>query len=262
MGHGQPPRAPLGAPRNPLNSILRFIAAHVRGFWGALATFITAGIIAGALAATIFMALAAAVHHGFSQSVDEAVLRWLAARRSAPLDDVMTEITTLGDGVVLIMIVAVTSVFLWLSHHRWSVYILVTGVLGGKILNTALKLGFDRDRPSIVQAITDTSSPSFPSGHAMGAMVAYGSIAYLVSRLEPTPRLRAATWVIAAAIVLLIGFSRMYLGVHYPTDIIAGFLAGLVWVVLVASSVRALQFFAHRRPETSAEERGLHRGAS
>lgn len=247
--------------RGPLNSILRFIAAHVRGFWSALAAFVTVGVIAGALAAAIFVGIATVVHHGFTQGFDEAVLRWLEARRSAPLDDVMAELTTLGDGIVIVMLVAVTSVFLWLTKHHWSVYILVIGVIGGKILNTALKVGFDRARPSVVDAITDTSSPSFPSGHAMGAMVAYGSIAYLVSRLEPTPRLRAATWLIAGAMILLIGLSRLYLGVHYPTDVVAGYLAGLAWVAVVAASVKGVQYFAHRRPQTSAEEKDLQKDA-
>jgi membrane-associated phospholipid phosphatase len=250
------PAGPPG-PRRALYSILRFIAAHVRGFWSAFAAFVTLGIIIGAAAAAIFIGVAAVVAGGLTQGIDEAALRWLATHRSPAFDKLMLEATTLGDGIVIVMVVATTSVFLWLTHHRWSVFILVVGVIGGKVLNTALKLGYDRTRPSVVEAIDTVSSPSFPSGHAMGAMIAYGSVAYLVSRLEPTPRMRTATWLIAGALILLIGISRVYLGVHYPSDVIAGFLAGLAWLALVASSVTALGYFSPRRPETATEEHDL-----
>jgi undecaprenyl-diphosphatase len=91
----------------------------------------------------------------------------------------------------------------------------------------------------------------------MGAFIVYGTVAYLVARLEPTKRLRFATWFVAIAIIVAIGVSRMYLGVHYPSDVIAGFAAGLAWVAFVASSVTAVQFFAPRRPVTAEEEHDL-----
>jgi undecaprenyl-diphosphatase len=250
-------RGRRSAARNALYTILRFIARHVRGFWTALAAFLTAGLAVGAAAAIAFGVLAGIVQGGTMQSIDESVLRWLEARRSPVVDDIMMEATTLGDGIVLIMIVAVASVFLWLTKHRWSVYILIVGMVGGKFLNTLLKASFDRTRPSAVEWIDQVSSPSFPSGHAMGAFIVYGTVAYLVARLEPTKRLRFATWFVAIAIIIAIGVSRMYLGVHYPSDVIAGFAAGLAWVAFVASSVTAVQFFAPRRPVTAEEEHDL-----
>lgn len=250
-------RSRLNAPRNALYTTLRFIGRHVRGFWAALAAFLTAGLALGCVAAIAFGVLAGIVQGGTTQALDERVVRWFAAHRSPRLDDIMMEATTLGDGVVLIMIVAVASVFLWLTKHRWSVYILLVGMIGGKLLNTLLKASFDRTRPSAVEWIDQVSSPSFPSGHAMGAFITYGTVAYLVARLEPTRRLRYATWFITCAIIVVIGVSRMYLGVHYPSDVIAGFAAGLAWVAFVASSVTAVRFFAPRRPATTVEERDL-----
>jgi undecaprenyl-diphosphatase len=252
-----PERSRLSAPRDALYTILRFIARHVRGFWAALAAFLTAGIALAGIAAIAFGILAGIVRGGATQALDESVVRWLAAHRSPAMDDIMLEVTTLGDGVVLIMIVAVASVFLWLTKHHWSVYILLVGMIGGKALNTLLKASFDRTRPSAVEWIDQVSSPSFPSGHAMGAFITYGTVAYLVARLEPTRRLRYATWFIACGIIIAIGISRMYLGVHYPSDVIAGFAAGLAWVAIVASSVTAVRFFAPRRPVTAVEERDL-----
>lgn len=244
----------------PLHALLRLIARHVKGFWGAIAAFLTIGVIIGLIAAIVFGMLAGIMREGVTQPMDEHVLRWFEAQRTPAMDRIMMHITTLGNGVVIIMVALVASVFLWATNHRWSVYILMVGMIGGKLLNSALKLVFDRDRPSVVQLLHEVTSQSFPSGHAMGAFITYGTIGYLVARLEPSRRLRVFTWALAGAVVLAIGVSRMYLGVHYPSDVIAGYLAGLAWLAFVASSVRALRYFAPRRPETHTEERGLGAG--
>jgi undecaprenyl-diphosphatase len=148
-------------------------------------------------------------------------------------------------------------VFLWQTQHKWSVYLLMLGVLGGKLFNTLLKEFYERPRPSVVQWVTEVHSASFPSGHAMSSMVVYGSVAYLVGRLEARTRLRRTTWILAALVILAIGISRMYLGVHYPSDVIAGFVGGLAWLAFVVACMSALKFFAQRRPETRTEERDL-----
>jgi membrane-associated phospholipid phosphatase len=251
------PRGRVGRTTDALYSILRFIGRHVRGFWPAIAAFFTLGVVLSAATAAAFAALAVIVGGGTAQGLDEHVLRWVERRRTPTFDAAMLELTTLGDGIVILMLVAVASIFLWLTQHRWSVYILLVGVLGGKVLNNGLKLLFARPRPSVVEWIDQVSSPSFPSGHAMSAIIAYGSVAFLVARLEPTPALRRATWALAALLILGVGISRIYLGVHYPSDVLGGFLAGLAWLVFVVSSVTAVRFFAPRRPETRAEERGL-----
>lgn len=243
--------------RDALYSTFRFIGRHVDGFFGAIAAFLTISFFMAAAAIAVFAAIASAVQHGLTQRFDEAVLQWFAQRRTPLMNTVMLEITTLGTGVVLIVIVLIASVFLWLTKHRWSVYILLLGVFGAKVFNTLLKVSFARERPSIVEQIADVHSTSFPSGHAMSSIVAYGSVAYLVTRLEPTKRLRNVTWLLVTLIVIAIGVSRMYLGVHYPSDVIAGFLAGLGWIGFVAAGVAAIRYFADRRPETHSEEHDL-----
>jgi membrane-associated phospholipid phosphatase len=251
------PRGRFNVARSALYSTLRFIARHVRGFWAAIIAFLGLGLAAGAAATAVFAARARTVEKGVTAAMDARVVEWFASHRQPWLDVVMLEITTLGNGLVLTMIVTIVSAFLWLTNHRWSVYLLLVGVLGGQIINNMLKGAFGRERPSVVEWVDHVSTSSFPSGHAMSAIIAYGSVAYLVGRLEPTPALRRTTWVFAALIILGIGISRMYLGVHYPSDILAGFIAGLAWLAFVAASVTAVQFFAPRRPETAAEERGL-----
>ncbi len=250
-------RGRLSIFRDALYSTLRLIARHVRGFFGALAAFITVSLAVGVAAAAVFAAFAHIVMEGFTQGLDERVLRWFAAHRTPALNAVMIEITTLGTGIVLIMIVSVASVFLWLTRHHWSVYILLMGVIGGQLVNKLLKNTFERPRPSVVEWVTDVHSKSFPSGHAMTAMITYASVAYLVARLEPTPRLRHTTWLLAAFFILGIGISRTYLGVHYPSDIVAGYLGGIAWLAFVSSSLTAVRFFAPRRPVTHQEEHDL-----
>jgi undecaprenyl-diphosphatase len=237
-----------------LYSTLRFIARHVRGFWTAIIAFLGLALAAGAAATAGFALVATAVEAGFTEHIDSRVLHWFADRRTPLMDRVMLEVTTLGNGLVLIMLVVSVSVFLWLTHHRWSVYLLIVGVVGGQLVNNALKGVFARPRPDTVPGLDDVITPSFPSGHAMTAFIAYGTVAYLVGRLEPTRAMRRTTWGLASFVVLAIGISRVYLGVHYPSDVIAGFVAGLAWLFFVAASVRAVRFFAPRRPETVAEE--------
>jgi undecaprenyl-diphosphatase len=241
-----------------INSILRFIARHLHGFFAPLAAFITVGMLVAAAGLLIFAGIAEGVEEGVTQPFDETVLHWFASHRTPFLDEAMLEITTLGAGLVLIMIVAIASVFLWQTQHKWSAYLLLLATLGGKLLNTSLKLFYHRPRPSIVESLTDVHSASFPSGHAMSSMVVYGSVAYLVGRLEPGKHLKRTTWLIAAIVILAIGTSRMYLGVHYPSDVIAGFIAGMAWIGFLVAAMRALQFFAERRPETHSEEHDLH----
>lgn len=240
-----------------LNSILRLVARHLHGFFAPLAAFITAGLIVAAVAVGLFGVIAEGVEEGATQGFDEAVLQWFEGRRTPFLDEIMLEITTLGGGVVLIMIVLITSVFLWQTNHKWSVYLLMLGTMGAKLANTLLKMGFNRERPSVVEGIDAVHSLSFPSGHAMSSMAVYGCVAYLVGRLEPKPVLKHLVWGFSAALILLIGISRMYLGVHYPSDVVAGFLGGLAWLAFVIGTMKAVQFLARRRPETRAEEEDL-----
>ena len=256
------PRGRIHPFSDALYSTLRVIAGHVRGFYGALATFVTVSLVVAVAASAAFAAMAGFVTGGFTQRADEAILQFFQQNRSEFLNTVMLEITALGSGVTLLMIVSITSVFLWLTKHKWSVYILLGGVVLGQIMNAILKNSFDRPRPSIVEKVTDVHSLSFPSGHAMTSMIVYGSVCYLVARLEPTRRLRMLTWLLAAAVILVIGISRMYLGVHYPSDILAGYLGGLAVLAFVAASTKALRFFAPRRPEVKREEHDLNATAS
>lgn len=252
------PRGRLSVFRDALYTTLRLIGRHVRGFYGAVAAFLTLGFVVGISAASIFLIFAAIVTGGVTQAFDERTLAWLATHRTPFLNEAALEVTSLGNGFTLAVLILAVSVFLWQTQHRWSVYLLLIAYVGGQILNRVLKNWFDRPRPSIVEHVDPVHSMSFPSGHAMISLIVYGSIAYLVARLEPTPGLRRTTWALAAILILGIGVSRMYLGVHYPSDVIAGFIAGLAWLAFVAAAFTAIRFFASRRPQLATEEKDLH----
>jgi undecaprenyl-diphosphatase len=216
-------------------------AGHAARLRATLAAFLTMGALGALFAAGVFALFAAAVRAGLTQRFDEAVLQWVAARRSPLVDHLMLEATTLGNAAVLVVVVAIAMLFLWLSGHRWSVLLLLLGGVGGTVINSILKYSLGRPRPEVVAALTDVLTPSFPSGHAMNSLIMYGAVAYIVGRLEPTVRMQRWTWALAALLIASIGASRIYLGVHYPTDVIAGFVAGVGWLIFIAAGIATLE---------------------
>jgi undecaprenyl-diphosphatase len=202
-----------------------------------------------------FVAIASEVREGETQAFDEAVIRWMGANHSPALDAVMIEITALGTGTVVLMIVAIAALFLTLSARKYSAILLLVAASGGILLNGVLKLGFDRPRPSIFVPDVHAVSSSFPSGHAMSSAIVYGTVAYLAARLH---RRRWARWLVmvfALVVIALISFSRMYLGVHYPSDVVAGVLIGLAWAAFCMATLEAIQRFRPRRGAQTEEEK-------
>lgn len=155
-----------------------------------------------------------------------SIHRWANPR----LDQVMLSITRLGDPEVVVVIVIVG--FGWLLwRRRWAEAKMFTiACLGAAILNQGLKLVFARPRPLLWTRLITETSYSFPSGHALGALVLYGFWAYVLATRFP----RSAKLIYAASVAIVgaIGLSRLYLGVHYPTDIFAGYAIGFLWLII------------------------------
>jgi undecaprenyl-diphosphatase len=238
--------------------VFRWLGRHVHGFYSAVgaALLLAAALIAGTLA--LFGFLAYSVARDWTRAVDGALLRAAAAVDSRLLDTVALEVTALGGGVVVALMALVVSGLLWVTRHRWSVLLLWAAILGGIAVNWVLKSLFDRARPDVFEwRVPHAGHTSFPSGHSMNAAVAYATMAYLIVRLEPTRTSRWVTGTAAALVIVLVGASRVYLGVHYPTDVAAGFLAGLGWVAFCAVGVEALRYFRGRKPEVEAQEHDL-----
>lgn len=255
---GEPRRGAVNLLRDALFRLLRLIGRHVRGFYSAVGLFLVLGLLAITVATAVFAQIAVGVVEGQTQSFDESVLRWMGTNGAPWLDVAALEVTALGGRVVVYMVVLVASAFLWQSRHHYSAGLLWVAVLGSGFVNSALKLSFNRPRPNVFPWRTEhVGLTSFPSGHAMTSMVAYGTLAFLIARLAPTAWQRRVVWILAAVVIVLVGLSRLYLGVHYPSDVVAGFVVGGAWAVVCGLGMEAVRYFRTRRPEVAVEEKHL-----
>jgi membrane-associated phospholipid phosphatase len=164
-------------------------------------------------------------------AVDEAVNDAFTPYRVAPLVQIVGWITRLADSASLTAVAAVTSAFLLSFHAARLLLPLWVTVLGANISTWAGKFAFDRPRPEFVTEVTAISA-SFPSGHATGAMAVYGFIAYLLARDRSRARTRFEILFWSAALIAVIALSRMYLSVHFASDVAAGLLVGGFWLLV------------------------------
>lgn len=232
---------------------LRRMGGHAEHLYATVGIFLVVGAIVAVAGTLGFAAIGEYVREGATQRFDDSVLRWIATHHSRWLTIFMTEVTPLGTGAVVLMIVGVAAAFLWHTEHRHSARLLLAATAGSILLNNALKLYFQRDRPNIFEWQTHAASSSFPSGHAMSATVVYGTVAYLLARLQKRRWARALTLFLAVVMILLICFTRLYLGVHYPSDVIAGIIVGLAWSGFCMATLEASLVLARRRAPTLVE---------
>jgi membrane-associated phospholipid phosphatase len=202
----------------------RAIARRVQG----LGLTLAGGLLLLALSVWAFAAIADEMADG-ETAYDQSVANWLHARATDPLTEFFEAVTTLGNGVVLAGVTVVAAYLLLRRGHRREALLVGLAFVGAEILSYALKLGFRRDRPFFTDPLASESTFSFPSGHSTVSLAVYGALAVVLAR-----RLRGSAEIAclagAAALILLIGFSRLYLGVHYLTDVLAGFAAGTAWL--------------------------------
>jgi undecaprenyl-diphosphatase len=235
--------------------VLRFIARHANNAYATFGIFVLIGAAIAVAGTWGFAMLAGHVRSGGTQAFDDTVLRWIGAHRTPAVDAFMLEITSLGTGSVVTMIVAVAALFLWLNQHKHSAALLLVSTLGGLVLNNLLKLGFSRPRPEVIPWTTTAAFYSFPSGHAMSATIVYSTVAYLAARLQRRHASRVAIMLIATLIIVIICGSRLYLGVHYPSDVAAGIIVGLAWTGFCMATLEAMQLYSRRNaPQLLREE--------
>ena len=205
--------------------------------------------LGGAVAAIVFLAwLAGEVIEGDTRHFDDWAATKLHSHASPFLTSLMSGITLLGATRVLIGLGAIVVFgFLFANWRRDAVLFLVT-MGGAALLNRVLKLSFQRQRPQPYFDIVAPSSYSFPSGHALLSFCFYGVIAIIVAAHLKRQSQRTIVWTVVAVLVLLVGISRIYLGVHYASDVIAGFTAAFIWLV-------AVNFALHLRRNNSPESR-------
>jgi membrane-associated phospholipid phosphatase len=164
---------------------------------------------------------------------DQRLAEWLHGRATDPLTDVFHAITFLGNFVTLLAVTLVAVAILWRRRERTDALFVALAFVGAQVLSNGMKLGFRRERPFFPDPLATENTFSFPSGHALVSIAVYGAIALVLARRLSSPGQQALLVAGTTVLVLAIGFSRLYLGVHFLSDVLAGFAAGVAWLSLL-----------------------------
>ncbi|MFF3922939.1 phosphatase PAP2 family protein [Paenibacillus lactis] len=179
-----------------------------------------------------FVLLAALVKHKRIDDWDHAISRYVQSFEQSWITDIAVWLSFIGsrDPIIVLCLIAIALQYVLLKH-RTEILLLIGVIAGSSILNLLLKLAFQRMRPDIHRLI-EVTGYSFPSGHSMVAFSFYGVLAYLLWRHIESGKGRIVLIVIAILMIGSIGLSRVYLGVHYPSDIVGGYFAACFWLAL------------------------------
>ncbi|MBM9605014.1 phosphatase PAP2 family protein [Desulfopila inferna] len=218
-----------------LKSWYRFISSRIPPLESAilLTSFLAAAGIWG------FVELADEMLEGETHHIDKEII--LALRNPADLSDpvgplwfeeMMRDFTALGGITVLTALCLAAAGFLMLQNKKGMALFMTVSVLSGLLLSTVLKFGFDRPRPDLVPHDLYVFSASFPSGHSMLSAIVFLTLGGLLARYTSQKRLKLYILVLSLITTLLVGFSRIYLGVHWPSDVLAGWTAGSSWALI------------------------------
>lgn len=203
-----------------------------------------AGLLAAGAALVLVTWLGREVMEGDVLGMDEGIRALLHNLVSPTTTTIMMAASLYGGPVVLVpLALAAALAFQLRGWSRGALLVAIT-VAGAGLLNWLLKLSFGRVRPVAFFDYPLPGSPSFPSGHSIFAASIFGGLAALLAPRLRHPALRIAVWCLAIFLTLLVGFSRVYLGVHYPSDVLAGYSIAVIWVTAVAFGDRLAR---HRR---------------
>lgn len=206
------------------------------------------GLFVAVAATWIFFEIADEVREGDTQSFDERIV--VAVRNPehpervrGPLlaTEAMRDITALGGVTVIVLFTVLVCGFLLLAGKTRAFSFVIVAVGGGTLLSFGLKRLFARPRPGLVPHLSDVITSSFPSGHSTLSAVVYLTLAALLARLVESRRQKLYLLGTALLLTFLVGVSRVVMGVHYPTDVLAGWMVGLAWSMACWSVMRMLQ---------------------
>ena len=218
-----------------------------------------AGLFVALLGATVFASLRESVVESDTARFDLAVLLWLRAFGNPWLDRVAVHVTALGDTLVVVSVALVAGSLLWLLRRRALACLLAIAVGGACVISLVLKAIFDRPRHDLLgpAPLPLDFSPAYPSGHATLSLVVLAVLAFIIHRIAERRRIRVAAIVVASAGTALIGLSRMYLGLHHPSDVMAGYVVGLAWVVHCLWLMAPFQPVPRPHPRTGTTTPGI-----
>lgn len=202
---------------------------------------ILASLGVAGLALFLFAWLGNEVLQGDTQHFDAVIRTWVHRFASPGMTSAMKAISLLGYDILIAELLIAFAAFAWLRWRRAAVWLAVA-MAGSLALDMTLKYAYHRTRPTAFFGVAPHSY-SFPSGHALCSFCFYGVLAGLLSARTKSLAWRLVIWIAATVLVIAIGLSRIYLGVHYPSDVIAGYLAAAVWVgtVIVLDHVRKVR---------------------
>ncbi len=225
-------------------------ASRLARVWQAARTPLLWGLLLSFVALWAFQELAENIIAGQTLGFDTQIINAVRGAASPTLTSLMMIITLFGDWRVMTPVALIAGLY-WLRGRQYGrLAMLLTAAAGGSLLEQLLKLIFHRSRPDILGRLISVSGYSFPSGHAMISMCLYGMLLYLFAYGRPRG-VQVASLVVAALLLLSIGLSRVYLGVHYPSDVLGGYMAGFIWVI---ANIVAYHFYRHRtQPARQAE---------
>ena len=191
------------------------------------------------LGALIFTLIANAVNEGETNRFDLMILKSLRVQGNLHqpigpewIELARRDITSLGGGTVIVIITIVVVGFLLLQKNYNAMWLILIATIGGALVGLGLKELMGRERPPVIFHLVYVNTLSFPSGHSMISAVVYLTQAFLLSRIQKKKSIRVYIITVALILTFLIGISRIYLGVHYPTDVLAGWSIGFTWALL------------------------------
>ena len=191
-----------------------------------------------ALAVLLVAVVGGVIDHGTQFAFDRAILLWArgGSAHGAPIGPAwfraaMLDVTAIGGVTVLVLMVALVAGFLAIGRHWLTLGLVLGGTISGSLVVAIVKNLVGRARPTITDHLVAVSSLSFPSGHAANSAIVYLTMATLLSQLVAARAARIYLFAAAALIVMLIGASRLYLGVHWPSDVFTGWAFGTLWAV-------------------------------
>jgi undecaprenyl-diphosphatase len=207
---------------------------------------VTVALIASGI--WFFVEVADEVREGDTQTIDRQLMLALRSRTDPkePLGprwvEVMArDITALGGSTVLVLLTLSVCGFLVLNGKRRTAIFIIAAIASGIVISTFLKRGFDRPRPDLVPHGVYVTTTSFPSGHSMMSALTYLTLGALLATSQQSKRVKAYLLLWAVFLTIIVGISRVYLGVHWPSDVLAGWTAGSVWALMCWMISRRLQ---------------------
>lgn len=222
-----------------------------------LELWLLGGVFLAGLLFLVFGEIAEGVVDGDPNWFDAQVLLAFrdAAEPATPigpswLEEAARDITALGSAAVLGVVTLAAIAYLLLIRRVAAALLVFVAVAGGQMLSTLLKEAIARPRPDLVAHAAETMTPSFPSGHAMLSAVTYLTIGALLASTHDSRRLKAFFVGLAIVITFAVGLTRVYLGVHYPTDVLAGWCLGAAWAAMCWTVFHALQIRGFVKPAT------------